>query len=142
MISKAEIIIGIDVGRRTGVAVWDRRKGQFLSIQTMRIDQATREVEKWVREQGDSLSVMFEDARLRRWYGSNASAKQQGAGSIKRDSTIWEEFLKGSGINYEAIHPKRIRTNLNAEQFKLWTGYSKRTSQHARDAAMIVFGIK
>ena len=89
-------------------------------------------------EKGE-VFVRFEDARLRKWYGHDAGAKRMGAGSVKRDCSIWEDFLKRIGVAYEAVNPMNSITKMNPNYFKQMTGYQKRTSSHARDAALLVF---
>ena len=63
----------------------------------------------------------------------------QGAGSIKRDAKIWEDFLMDIGVNHEMISPAKNRTKLKADTFKTYTGWENPTNEHSRDAAMLVF---
>lgn len=131
--------IGIDVGTHTGVAVWDKCQKRFVEILTTTILQAMEIVKKY--EKTDSLQVRLEDARKRKWFGDSGRERLQGAGSIKRDCVIWEEFLNERKIPYMLVAPKNNSTKLSAESFKKITGYSGRTNEHTRDAAMLVFGI-
>ena len=107
------ICIGIDPGTHTGVAVWDTREGKFLSLATMPIHRALEMVlawrdgmwykDKYIHEK---VEVVFEDARQRTWFGhGDTNAKAQGAGSVKRDCSIWEDFCKDYGIPYWAKPP-------------------------------------
>lgn len=64
----------------------------------------------------------------------------QGVGSVKRDASIWEDYLKDLGVSFEMVAPKRNVTKLKQETFKRYTGWDKRTNEHGRDAAMLVFG--
>lgn len=135
------IFIGIDTGKHTGVAVWDSEEKQFLDIRTLMLHQALQLVitmcKMWKRE---NVMVLFEDARQRKWFGANSYEKMQGAGSVKRDAAIWEEFCTDYEIAFRALPPAKGATKLNPDYFKALTGWSKKTSEHARDAAMIVFG--
>ena len=134
------ICIGIDPGTHTGVAVWDTREGKFLSLETMPIHRALADVLEWRYKTGD-LQVVFEDARQRTWYGKgDTNAKLQGAGSVKRDCSIWEDFLIDEGIPFWAKPPVKGATKVSAEYFRLLSHYQGRTSEHARDAAMLVIG--
>ena len=133
------IYIGIDTGTHTGVAIWDSKDRCFKNIQTVAIDEAF-EIVLFYRD-NYGVFVKFEDARLRKWYGNSGREKLQGAGSIKRDCVIWEDFLKRKGIQYEAVAPKNNTTKLSKEAFKNITKYKGKTSEHSRDAAMLVFGI-
>ena len=96
------ICIGIDPGTHTGVAVWDTGEGKFLSLVTLPIHRAMESVLVWaslVHDKTKDMQVVFEDARQRTWYGKgDTNAKLQGAGSVKRDCSIWEDFCKDYGI--------------------------------------------
>lgn len=142
------IYIGIDPGTHTGVAVWDTREGKFLSLETLPIHRALEMVKKmshpfWHMDKlyHEDIQVVFEDARQRTWFGrGDIAAKAQGAGSVKRDCSIWEDFCKDYGIPFRAIPPVKGATKVSAEYFKTISGYQGRTSEHARDAAMLVIG--
>lgn len=76
-------------------------------------------------------------------HGSQAEKKKaQGAGSIKRDAKIWEEFCEHYQVDYELIAPKDNITKLSREVFKEITGWTGRTSEHSRDATMLIFNKK
>lgn len=138
------ICIGIDPGTHTGVAVWDTREGRFLSLQTMPIHRAIIAVLDWEafsRRHGDDFQVVFEDARQRTWFGhGDTNAKAQGAGSVKRDCSIWEDFCKDYDIPFQAKPPVKGATKVSADYFKMVSHYQGRTSEHSRDAAMLVIG--
>lgn len=133
------ICIGIDPGTHTGMAVWDSKEGKFLSLETLPIHRAMVEVMNL--RIGREILVVFEDARQRKWFGKgDTNAKKQGAGSVKRDCSIWEEFCKDYGIPFRAIPPVKGATKITPEYFKLISHYQGRTSEHSRDAAMLVIG--
>lgn len=134
------ICIGIDPGTHTGVAVWDSRQGKFLCLETLPIHKALEEVLIYLREWGD-IEVVFEDARQRTWFGyGNVAAKAQGAGSVKRDCSIWEDFCRDYEIPFQAKPPVKGATKVTSEYFKMISGWTGRTSSHSRDAAMLVIG--
>lgn len=139
------IYIGIDPGTHTGMAIWDSRKGAFLSLETTSIHRALIAVfHIHFSELGDGregVKLVFEDARQRKWFGEgDISAKQQGAGSVKRDCSIWEDFCNDYDIPFEARPPIKGATKVTAEYFKMISHYQGRTSSHSRDAAMLVIG--
>ena len=136
------ILIGIDTGTHTGIALYDLSARAFGYIETVKIHEAMRMVGDAYEKYGKSLMVLFEDARLRKWYAGAGREKLQGAGSIKRDCNIWDDYLNDLGVNYVAVPPKHNITKLNETQFRAITGWTLRTSEHARDAAMLVFGFK
>lgn len=137
--NRYNIFVGIDPGKNTGTAVWSRKEKRFLLIKTFLIHEAMDYVKSCVMQNPGEVKVIVEDARLRRWYGESAKEKMQGAGSIKRDCVIWEDFLQSIGADYLMVHPIRNSTKLNEKKFNTLTGHSKKTSSHGRDAAMLVY---
>lgn len=138
-------IIGIDCGVKTGFAVWMRPVKQFRIISSGTITDAMRKI-TLLRADGIPIYVRFEDARLRKFipYEKNEKAergRREGAGSVKRDASIWEDWLQEEGILYEAVAPKDNLTKLTAEKFMRMTGWEQQTNEHERDAAMLVFAL-
>ena len=137
------LYIGIDTGTHTGFAVWDTDKQELLEVCTYKLHQALFKVHELSKQHRD-IKLRFEDARQRKWFDTRTArqdrARLQGAGSVKRDCNIWEEFLQDLGIPFEAVAPKRNATKLSAQAFARITKYKGRTSEHSRDAAMLVFG--
>ncbi len=126
--------IGIDPGTRTGVAAVD--DGKLVMCKTMSIIQAMELVRESHR--GDILYI--EDARKRKWFGNSGREKLQGAGSIKRDCAIWQDFCEYYKIEYELISPLQKGAKIDAKMLERLTGYTGLTSKHARDAASLVIG--
>lgn len=137
-----KIFIGIDPGVKTGLAVWNTERKKLTVVGSMSIILAMDIVTthfKMLKDFG-ALSVYIENPNLRKWYGSRASQKQQGAGSIKRDFSIWVEFLQHHNIPYEEVNPKNVLTKMDAKAFASITGWPGKTNEHSRDAAMLVYG--
>jgi hypothetical protein len=143
------IYIGIDTGINTGVALWDNRKRSLELVTSMPIHKAMELVKLHqvkAQENGTKLVVRVEDPRQRTWFGTERMSREeerkklQGVGSVKRDASIWDEFLKDQGIEYEMVAPKRNITKLTQDTFKRYTGWNSKTNEHGRDAAMLVFG--
>lgn len=139
------IYIGIDTGVHTGIAVWDSDKRKFVYIDTLKIHEALNIVSSYAYKD-IPLCVRFEDARQRKWipFAKNMTGelgRAQGAGYVKAHCQIWEDFLRDKDIPFEMIAPRRNMTKLSAEQFGRITGYKARTSEHSRDAAMLVYGL-
>lgn len=141
--------IGIDTGVNTGVAIWDNRKRSLLLVETTTIHKAMKVVEAY-KEKAESEStkviVRVEDPRQRTWFGTERMSREeerkrlQGVGSVKRDASIWDAFLEDLKVEYEMVAPKRNVTKLTQERFKAITGWEKRTNEHSRDAAMLIYG--
>ena len=131
------LYIGIDTGVHTGFAVWDSKERKLIELSTLKIHTAMLRVKEL--SISDEVVVYFEDARKRKWFGSAGREQLQGAGSVKRDCTIWEDFLTDLDIPYHAVAPKNNTTKMNADLFAKITHWEGRTSEHARDAAFLVF---
>ena len=138
----ADRIVGLDPGVHTGMAIWSRTDRRLVDVQTTTITAAMSMV-KMMHDFGSLHSVVFEDARLRTWFGTKGREALQGAGSIRRDCSIWEEVLSGlTGVPFKPVSPQSKGAKLNAAQFAKLTGWTGRTSEHSRDAGMLVFGLK
>lgn len=136
-----QYIIGIDVGVNTGYALWDCTMKQLIEVKTYTALEAMAAVRNLItRYCIDNLYLRFEDARKRRWFGKKGREALQGAGSVKRDSKLWQEFCTTEGIAYEAVAPRKGMTKLDSETFRKVTKWTGRTSEHSRDAGMLVFG--
>lgn len=134
--NKYRFIIGIDTGVNTGFAVWDRQERKFKEVCSTHIHRAMLSV-NYRKE--DGILVRVEDARQRKWFGNSGKEQLQGAGSVKRDAKIWEDFLKDLNVDFEMVAPKNNKTKLDAKKFKMITGWNEPTNEHSRDAAMLCF---
>jgi hypothetical protein len=146
------IVIGIDPGTTTGLAVWDAVARKLTRVESMQLHQAmtavldirSRKGTRCIALEPGQLLVIYEDARTIRIGGGenfNRKEKLQGVGSIKRDSAIWQEFLEDHGIAYQGKRWTPGTTKWDADYFKRTTGWTGQTNSHARDAAVIVFGL-
>ena len=139
-------LIGIDCGKHTGLAVWDTETQKFIRLETMPIHKALFFVYD-LRQVSPAPCVYFEDARQRKWLPRERNAseyrgKLMGAGSVKRDATIWQDALTDWGIPFQMVPPRPGLTKWDADYFAHVTGYTDPTSEHSRDAALLVFGRK
>lgn len=132
------ILIGIDTGVKTGFAVWCIQEKRFLEISTCSILDAMERVQYYKGGISDLEGLYIEDARKVKYKTS--TVKAQGAGSIKRDCQIWEEFVNRYQIKATFLRPNKDLTKFSKDKFAQLTGWKKRTSEHARDAAMLVYG--
>lgn len=136
-------LIGIDTGVHTGSAVYDTDLKALIYVKEYPVHRAM-DIVKQLYDEGKDIKVRFEDARKRTWFGHHTAeedrARLQGAGSVKRDCQIWEDYLTDLRIPFEMVAPKNNATKLTAEQFRRITGYEGKTNEHGRDAAMLVYG--
>jgi len=147
--TRAQYVIGIDGGVNTGFAVYDRNSRKLVEIKTYSFWEAIEALESWMDDCGISgIEVWIEDVEAHSptfYRGAKGSAVQnrisQSVGRNKRDCQLLKEWLERKGVVFYSIPPtKQSMTKLNAETFKTYTGWNERTSQHGRDAAMLVFG--
>lgn len=136
-----EMVIGIDPGVNTGFAVWSIQDQRLLRVESCSIIDALDALDEYVAK-GVALKVVFEDARKRKWFGNAGREKLQGAGSVKRDCGVIEEFLQKRGIPYRAVAPQAGATKWDDARFRKITGWPSRTNEHARDASLLVFGMR
>ncbi len=137
-------MIGIDPGTNTGVAVWDKREGKLIEVRTTSIHKALFDVEFSIQVFGDK-GVLIRCENPNTWKPHKGTdrhdvSKLQGAGSIKRDFAIWRDFAKDLGIDFEGVNLHSSLKKLSDYNFRRMTGWDMRTSEHARDAAMLCFG--
>ncbi len=137
------IWVGIDCGVHTGYAVWDSDLRAFVEVRTVAMHTALFAVRELIMH--DDVSVVVEDARQRRWIPDTHDirremGRRQGAGSVKRDAKIWEDFLSEAKVPFQMVAPAKGATKWTADAFRNLTGWDGSTTEHSRDAAMLVFG--
>ena len=130
------ILIGIDPGVTTGIGIYCTQQEQLIYCSSTNIINAFEIVLQHKRE---CRLLRIEDARLRKFFGNSGREKLQGAGSVKRDCSIWEAFCKRHDIRFELVAPRNNKTKLDAKTFNKFTGFEGITNSHARDAAMLVY---
>lgn len=127
--------IGIDPGNHTGVAV--TQNGQLIWVVTLKLHRAMIFVRHVCETFADTeRRIYIEDGRKR--FGrpmTNVSLT-----SLKRDCKIWEEYLREFGLSHEFVKPSDGWPGLDAAVFNRLTHWDQRTSQHARDATMLIWG--
>lgn len=139
------IVVGIDPGVTTGYAEWDTDLQRLMVVQGVLIHVAMFSV--LAHQRAGTLShVVFEDARLRTWFGDKTAKQDRdrlmGAGSVRRDSSIWSQFLADAGIPNIGLSPKAKGAKYDAAQFQRITGWKERTNEHGRDAGMLCMHTK
>lgn len=133
-----DYLIGIDTGVNTGWAMWDKKVRKLVRVDCLMLHEALEQLGELHKVH--KIFVRFEDARLRKWFGKSGKERWQGAGSVKRDAKMLEDYLKAKGIPYEAVAPASNKTKITHKYFCQLTGWNGRTNEHGRDAGMLVFG--
>lgn len=135
-------VVGIDPGVNTGFCVIDN--GHITDIETMTFTEA----QAWClncraryAEQGgiSTLELVIEDPRGQYVpYSQREPQRIKGVGSVERDCKLWIEFCEFYNIPYRLVKPGKYR-KIDAKTFRQWTGWTGRTSEHARAATMMVW---
>ena len=138
-------LIGIDPGVSTGFAI--ARDGKIINVKTVDFWDCI----KLLRDmQNMGIVVYVENPNVNKpvFYkrgATNTAMMQrvaQNVGSNKRDAQLIIEFCHRNGIDVRPQAPQRGSKDVDAKYFQLLTGYTGSTSQHGRDAAMLIVGRK
>jgi hypothetical protein len=136
-------LIGIDPGVNTGFAI--SKDGKIINVKTVDFWDCI----KLLRDmQNMGIVVYVENPNVNKpvFYkrGANNTAMMQrvaqNVGSNKRDATLIIDFCTRNGIDVRPQTPQRGAKDIDAKYFQLLTGYDKSTSQHGRDAGMLIAG--
>lgn len=137
------IYIGIDPGVETGIAIW-YSKDKVLTLFTLSFWEAINLLHKLSEK--NQIKAILEDPNLnkpifhKKGVDNEKKARKvaQNVGSNKRDAQLINEFLKIHNI--ETIIVKPTTTKWKTTFFRQVTGYKGHASQHAIDAARMVYG--
>lgn len=138
--------IGVDPGVHCGVAVFDRDADQIILARTVGFWMLFREVlPSYPPDQAD---VIVEDARLNKptftkgndWGGRKREKISRNVGSVQAESRLIIEGLRLLGYNVLPIKPSGRKWDARAVE--RITGYTGRTSEHARDAIRFCYGVR
>lgn len=142
------LLIGIDPGEFTGWAEYDPFTKKILSTRKLDFWSAIFEIDA-LKSRGVSIKVVVEDPngnpttfRKKYIHGNRAMVYEkisQNVGMNKREASLILRFLELRGIPRKAVVPSSGK--LDAKAFQARTGYTKRISQHERDAALLVYGL-
>ncbi len=129
------MIIGIDPGQNTGIAMCDG--GKLINLVTSNFWGAIECIDKYplaffIVESPNTKSV---------WHNRAKSVKTiqrtgVNVGSCLREAELIIDYLNIKNVKYKSVHPSG---KINAAMFKKITGFDGRTNQHTRDAGMMAF---
>lgn len=143
--------IGIDPGTETGIAVYDRQTGQIVLAQT--VDFWTLFLEVLKDYPPDQTDVIVEDARLNKptfakegdWHMNpdrfirKREKISRNVGGVQIESRLIIQGLKARGYAVKPIRPSGEKWD--ARTCQRITGYTGRTSSHARDAIRFCYNV-
>lgn len=144
-------VIGIDPGVKTGFAVWDCDKRSFLFVETSDFWTVFFRVMNAPILRKENTLIVIEVAhyaptfRERKGKAENLhtmSRMARNVGQVTREAQLLVEGFRRLGYTVQEQKPlgKKKTAADDVEQFQQLTGWAERTSQHARDAARLVWG--
>lgn len=136
------LVVGIDPGAVTGVAVWDAGAGRLEHVGSGRFFEVLDGVASMpsrpalvVLEDARRLPVFARHDRVR---GRRRDRLCRRVGYVDRDVELWEAWLRREGLRYRLAVPSGRKWD--AARLRALTGWAAPTNQHGRDAARLVVG--
>lgn len=132
------IIIGIDPGASTGVAVF--QDGELWKLETI----APHQISGYLVA-GRPSRVVFEDSRLTSFMFTTVKSRAaalkmaRNVGEIDAWCRLIVAVCADLGITAHGISPQGKGKKLNAAQFAAATGWTGKSNQHERDGAMVAW---
>lgn len=134
-------VVGIDPGVSTGWATYI--DGKLMGLQTIKpIDIYAQIVTS------EAELFVFEDSRLQSavWVPSKNKAVANNIarkiGQVDALCSLIEETCNRYDIKFIRVSPKAKGGKMNAEDFNKLTGWTARSNQHERDAAMVAWQLR
>jgi len=142
------IYIGLDPGVNTGMAIWDPHKKIITYAKTLSFWDVIQKL-MILKDEEPELHVVIENPAGNKPVFRTKFAGQTGndrvmdkitqnIGSNKRDGQLLAEFCANANIPLTLVTPSKKK--YTKETFEKLTRYTTLTSQHSRDAAMLVWG--
>lgn len=132
--------IAIDPGTHTGLAI--AYLGVLEVVRTCTFWEAAQILADMRYKNDIPIELIIEDPRgIYVPPGQRNPQRIKGVGSVERDAKLWIEYAQHYGIPYRTVKPGRYR-EIDADTFRKWTGWTGRTSEHARAAAMMIWNGK
>jgi len=135
---KSAVILGVDPGQHTGLAIF--RDGKLSALRTIQpVELEAEIVALWPSR------VIFEDSRLQSHTWTKAASRAAAAkmarnvGQVDAWCSLIVAICAKHGIPAHGISPQGKGSKLNAEQFERITGWTASSNSHSRDAAMVAW---
>lgn len=150
-----KIYVGIDPGVKTGWAIYSSSRRKLIDVRTksfLQVLVAANEIEVGVHEiidEDDEVIFCIESPGLNKpTFPRNVNRRvieriSRNVGANCREAELLISCIGEYGFRVIKCRPKRnklSRGKMKAKEFQRLTGYEGRTSQHGRDAALLVWG--
>lgn len=140
-----KFLIGIDPGINNGVAAWDVNNKKLATLQTLGISELYNYLSNL--NQYLFFEVIIENPNLNKPVFAKTLSGAKGNAALKIAQNVGQNkgiasciiaYCKHLGIKYTEIKPTNSKVQL--DYFKKLTNWKGACSQHAIDAAMLVYG--
>ena len=133
--------IGIDPGKDTGFAVYDRQAKIICQTKLTDFWGAVDLMQAYPVEAVHKVIVELPRSKTV-WHDAKSKGAIQrtsvNVGSGLREAELLVDYLKRQGYSVVTQHPYGKK---DAKQVKRITGYRGRTNEHTRDAIMLCYGV-
>jgi hypothetical protein len=132
------LILGIDPGAQTGIAVF--KAGALWKLETIEPHQIADYLTK-----AKPARVIFEDSRLTSFMFTQVKSRPaalkmaRNVGEIDAWCRLITSVCGDLGIAAHGISPKAKGAKVGAQEFARLTGWLAQSNEHTRDAAMVAF---
>ena len=144
---KYDFKIGVDPGEKNGWAIFDKENNKLKEMGTMNFWELIEAID--AINFNNSILIVIEDSSQNSPTFSKHYRKKsllvrdkisQNVGENKRTAKLLIEYCQRNNIPYRAVKPtKNSLTKVSKEWFNKQTGWTGRSSEHARDAALLVW---
>ena len=154
-IASRRFVIGIDPGLKTGFAVWDRERKSLTTVETTTFWELFLGIQRSALYNVSNTCLVIEIAhyaptfRERRGKATSAGTADRmsrNVGSVTREAELLVEGFRALGYDVFERRPigkakkdGKYDAEEDRRQFEQLTGWTERTSQHARDAGRLVY---
>ena len=128
--------MGIDPSASTGIAIYhDGKLASLHTVEPHQLESIISTAGRVVYEDSRLISHMFTTVKSR----PAALKMARNVGEIDAWCKLIVAICDRKGIPANGISPKHKGAKLDAAQFKAATGWTERSNQHERDAAMVAW---
>jgi len=133
------ICIGIDPGKTTGLAIYDRESKSLIELASTNFWDCYGYILTTYPAIDEVHSIVIEVPTTKaNWHGAHAA---HDVGRVCRESELLADGLEKARYTVLRQHPTGKGKQLDKFIFKRITGWPKVTNEHTRDAAMLVWGM-
>ena len=133
--NKPRYALGVDPGKKTGLAVYDRHEKKIVKIRNTDFWGAYGYLYTCCPT---DYEVYIEVSRCKaNWHESKHPTTSANVGGIVREANLLADGIEQLGYIVHRSHP---RGKVDKKVIKIITSYEGRTNEHTRDAMLLCYG--